>query len=406
MMHAWKTLTGAMVAVVTMSTACPALAQVTDEAKQVLKESEDALKKAQGLEFKSKAYATGNEMLAKLIDVEGQVKLLRSAGSEGEPMVLINGRMKDPGNPDRAINLATDGSVARWLDNKQNRLMERPFSDGAAREPKSSREMLVPDEMLKASYASLSTIGAVRKTGIDNVNGEVCDVIVAEPADKSRQTVWYISTADRLPRRREQKTESPEMKLAMVLDFTGVKASALTAKDFDLPLPTGFVRDVPVQAPVATPAAGLPSEAAVQLGLKAGAEAPDFKAVGVDGKEVSLGSMKGNVVVLEFWGSMFKKSMVPHTELQALATDFAGKKAQFVSLACRELDPEAAKKHWADSKLSYTLIPSGNEVAKAYNVVGYPTYFVIGADGKVASFFQDYPGKDELSKAISAAGAK
>lgn len=395
----------AAAAVATAVLVSPASAQVSPEAKAILDESTAALKKAEGLQFSSKVYATGMEMLASLLDVTGDVKVMRVANAP-EPMVLVNGRMKDPGNPDRQIVLATDGTVARWLDHKQNKLMERPMSE--SREAMSNRAMLVPDEILKADFSSLTSMGAqgtVTKKGIDNVNGEVCDVIVGEPTDKSRQIIWYISATDRLPRRREQRTEQGELKVSMLVDFSNVKTTTLAAKDFDIPLPTGFVRDVPVQAPTA-PVSGLPAEPAVQLGLKVGAAAPDFKAVDASGKEHTLASFAGNVVVMEFWGSMFKKSMAAHTDMQAIADQFKGKNVAVVSFACRELDPEAAKKHWADSKLSYTLVPKGDDVAKAFNVVGYPTYYVLGTDGKVAAFFQDFPGKDALAAAVTAAGAK
>src|SRR5207302_3155477 len=62
--------------------------------------------------------------------------------------------------------------------------------------------------------------------------------------------------------------------------------------------------------------------------------APDFKLTGLDGKDVSLADLKGNVVVLDFWATWCGpcRASLPHIQKMYEANKAAGVKVYAVNL--------------------------------------------------------------------------
>lgn len=373
-----------------------AQAQVNDDAKAILNESAKAIKDAKGMTFSVKTYATG--MLKDIIDLSGDVKVWRQDGASAATW-MVEGRAKNPGKPDRKLVVTSDGANVTWLSFDDNIKYTRPSSDSQAMEiTNMCKELLLPD-MLNPTFSEELNKPILTKTGINNVGGEVCDVVEAMPAGKDRNRTWSISVKDRLPRQLELGTGNAAQKITKVSDVSNVKIVALTAKDFNIPLPNGFKEDKMAAAPVApaaNPAAPAPK---VELGLAAGSPAPAFGA-----GEMSLASMKGNVVVLEFWGTMFKQSTAHTSEMKAIAGSFKNN-VKMLGIACRS-DEKAANDWWSKSGPGYPLIAKGDAIAADYKVMGYPSYYVLNGDGNVAAFFQDFPGTDKLKGAIETAGGK
>src|SRR5438045_1543532 len=185
------------------------------------------------------------------------------------------------------------------------------------------------------------------KTGIDNVNGEVCDVVEGLLANKERNRTWWISVKDRLPRKLELGTGNMAQKIAKITEMTAVTPTKFTAKDFVIALPSGFTTQK-IGAEAAAPMAPAAPEKAVELGMKPGTAAPVFAVKDTSGKEVSLSSMKGNVAVLEFWGTMFKQSTTHAADMKEIAKAY-GDKVKMVGMACRERDEKAASTWWNTS---------------------------------------------------------
>lgn len=380
----------------------PALAQQAEDAKATLMDSAKAMKSPMHVTFESRRYGTG--MLKDFIDCTGQVQLWRAEA--GKPLTaLVKGRIKQPGASDKELTYVTNGVTATWLDTKDNKRMERQVADTSAIQEFSLAKQLVPEDYFSGEpYAQVLRMEKLTKLPTDNVNGEACDIVQGSTADGSRTITWAISAKDRLPRRVAMATGQGDNQLAMILEMTKFDGSKeLTAKDFEVPLPTGYIDDKQA-APAAAHTGAVPGQPAAEIGIAAGTPAPAFSGKDSNGAEVSIAGMKGSVVVLEFFGTMFKASNIGSLDIQSLSTgDFKDKGVKFVGLACREPNDAAAVDYFKNNGLTYTLVPKGDAAVSEFKVKGFPSYVVINGAGNVTSFFQTWPGRDVMASAINQA---
>lgn len=71
--------------------------------------------------------------------------------------------------------------------------------------------------------------------------------------------------------------------------------------------------------------------------IKAGAKAPDFTAQKVDGTSLTLSSLQGKYVVLDFWGSWCKWCIKGFPDMKEAYAAYKDK-AEFVGIACRDTE--------------------------------------------------------------------
>jgi peroxiredoxin len=341
-------------------------------------------------------------MLKDFIDCTGKAKLWRPAGAKALN-AHVTGRIKQPGAADKALTYKTDGVSATWLDTKDNKVMERQVADTLSIQEFGLVKQIVPEEYFSADpYAQLLKMPKLTKLPTDNVAGEACDIIQGQTEDGSRTITWAISAKDRLPRRIEMATGTGENQLAMILEMTNVDSSKqFTAKDFDIPTPVGFIVDK--QAPV-TPSNPAGAQPAAEIGVAAGTAAPGVTLKDSTGNDVNIASLKGNVVVLEFFGTMFKASHIGSMDIQSMSTaEFKDKPVKFFGMACREPNETASVEYFKTNGLTYTLVPKADAAVADYKVKGFPSYVVIDGSGNVSAFYQTWPGKDVMASAINKA---
>jgi len=117
-----------------------------------------------------------------------------------------------------------------------------------------------------------------------------------------------------------------------------------------------------------------------------GQEAPNFTLTDMEGNEVSLSSLRGKVVFLDFWATWCPpcRNSLPHT--QALSQHEKAKSGDLMVLAVNareELD--TVKKFMQDNNYSFrVLMDKEGAVLNAYKVQGIPTFVLIDREGKIA----------------------
>lgn len=134
------------------------------------------------------------------------------------------------------------------------------------------------------------------------------------------------------------------------------------------------------------------------LALDAGAMAPITAGPGlIDGKPVSLASLRGRVVLVDFWASWCGPCKISLPEFEALRGELhaAGHAQRFEVLAINvDTDAKAATHFLSKHPVSYPLLadPAG-KLPEVYALPTMPSSYLIGPDGKVVEVHSGYkPG--------------
>lgn len=127
-----------------------------------------------------------------------------------------------------------------------------------------------------------------------------------------------------------------------------------------------------------------PAQAAGRVDLT-GKEAPAFKVASLDGKSYSLDSLKGKPVLLDFWASWCGPCIRSMPVVEKLYADY---KAQgLVVLAVDVGETRETVEKFLKTKAMTYPVTMGNEsgIPAAYAVTVFPTFVLIGSDGKIAA---------------------
>jgi thiol-disulfide isomerase/thioredoxin len=120
--------------------------------------------------------------------------------------------------------------------------------------------------------------------------------------------------------------------------------------------------------------------------LQAGMPAPDFVTRLLDGTEVSLESLRGKVVLLNFWASWCPTCLTEIPRLQAAVERFKDQSFEILAVSCDDQRSTALRmvKHWSPPGIqTWTEGGRENRVALLYNVRMFPTWYVLDADGVI-----------------------
>lgn len=112
--------------------------------------------------------------------------------------------------------------------------------------------------------------------------------------------------------------------------------------------------------------------------------APDFTLKSIDGKNICLSSLKGKVVVLDFWGSWCGWCIKGMPKMKEYYAKYKGK-LEILGIDCNDTEQkwrDAVKKH----ELPWLHVRNeGNpDVTVLYGISGFPTKIVIDAEGKIS----------------------
>ena len=131
--------------------------------------------------------------------------------------------------------------------------------------------------------------------------------------------------------------------------------------------------------------------------------APDVTMRALDGKPLTLESLRGQVVVLDFWASWCAPCRKSFPFLYALQTKHANAGLRVVGLTLEE-DDEAVTGFLESVPVSFTIARDPSEKSgESFGVVAMPTTILIDREGSVAARFEG--GDESVHKKIEAAVA-
>jgi thiol-disulfide isomerase/thioredoxin len=133
--------------------------------------------------------------------------------------------------------------------------------------------------------------------------------------------------------------------------------------------------------------------------------APDVKGTTLTGSTFALSADKGDVVVMNFWGSWCTPCREEAPALGALAQHFAGTDVRFVGVDIRD-DPASAEAFMSTFRISYPSLNDPNDaVALDFSGTvppsGIPTTLVIDRSGRIAARIVGQASYSGLAKLIT-----
>jgi len=141
--------------------------------------------------------------------------------------------------------------------------------------------------------------------------------------------------------------------------------------------------------------------------------APDVTFKDLDGKDVTLASLKGKVVVLNFWATWCEPCQVEIPWMIDLQQKNADKGFTILGAAMDDegasvVQPYVQKTEFDvdghPMKMNYPIVLGTDDITSKFGgLIGLPTTVVITRDGKIAKRFIGLANRDQLEKQIHAA---
>jgi len=112
---------------------------------------------------------------------------------------------------------------------------------------------------------------------------------------------------------------------------------------------------------------------------------PEFRGQTPDGKIVSLAGLRGKVVLVNFWASWCPDCRPEMPLFEQLHRQFAAQGLSVIGINARE-GTRPIRGYAKELGLTFPLVldPKG-EINAAYGVIGLPTTFLIGRDGRAVA---------------------
>ncbi|XAM00958.1 TlpA disulfide reductase family protein [Phycisphaeraceae bacterium D3-23] len=121
-----------------------------------------------------------------------------------------------------------------------------------------------------------------------------------------------------------------------------------------------------------------------------GKPVPAFSLNDIAGNTLTPESLKGSVVLLDFWASWCGPCLATSPVMQALHEEWAGRGLVVIGANVSEFDegqlthtPDAARAYAAEHSYTYTFTYGSDDLKTACGVQGLPTFILIDRDGTV-----------------------
>jgi len=387
-----------------------AAAPETRTADQILKASADAITKVKALSYKARAFSEGP--LAAGTPVHDATVTAIRAEAGGWKLALSGTAAttaKDVTESSK-LELGYDGASAWSLKEKEKIAFTesiRKDSDVETFFKRNSAGPAVAWDILDAKPLSFG--GKPALDGDAAVAGEDCTIVKITGAktdgDPGNIVRIFVSKNDDLPRRIERlreikDTDGSTKVVTRALELSSLKTDKdVVAVPFTLSAPDGYtIRTSPGSRRETTRPAGDPlkgpgvkdkddgkgkSDGGMMQSDSKREAFPDFKLKDAEGKEFTLESYKGEIVVIDFWATWCGPCVAAMPDLQKIHTKYKDQKVKVVGVNVFEEKPADAVKFKKSKGYTYGLLLRGDDIAKQLKVNGIPCFFVLDANGKI-----------------------
>ncbi len=145
----------------------------------------------------------------------------------------------------------------------------------------------------------------------------------------------------------------------------------------------------------------------VKEGIFPGNKAYDFTLLDREGKEISLSSLRGKVVFLNFWTSWCRYCKAEMPDMQKVHEEYKDKDVVILAVNITALEKngvEDVNKFLKEKKFTFpVLYDKDGAVSVQYRVSSLPTTYILNKDGMVVNFATGALSEKRIKEEIQAA---
>ncbi len=112
-----------------------------------------------------------------------------------------------------------------------------------------------------------------------------------------------------------------------------------------------------------------------------GAAAPDFTVKDLEGKDVNLASLKGSVVLVNFWATWCPPCKEEIPSMIKLNSAMAGKAFRMLAISIDEGGKDAVQKFFKGNNGLPTYLDTEGKISQLYGTTGVPETFIVDRQG-------------------------
>ncbi len=111
--------------------------------------------------------------------------------------------------------------------------------------------------------------------------------------------------------------------------------------------------------------------------------APDFKLTLLNGNSISLSSLKGQVVLLNFWATFCSPCREEMPALQTLWKKYKQQGLVIIAVSIDQSDLQYVQQYIQNAELTFPVgMDTNKSIRRNYEIKVLPTTYIIGRDGK------------------------
>ena len=126
-----------------------------------------------------------------------------------------------------------------------------------------------------------------------------------------------------------------------------------------------------------------------------GSQAPSFSLLSLDGTTVKSSTLKGSVVVLNFWATWCQPCMTEIPELKQVA---ANSKVKVIGIALDQDGLKTIKPFVDNNHINYTVLVGNEQVFQRFNGIGIPYTLLLDPSQRIVKMYRGPTTREALEK--------